>query len=139
MSRTIRVVAAVFTRDGRVLACRRSPERSAGGQWEFPGGKIEDGETPPQALRREIREELDVLITVGELLDRTVTRVGQESIDLAGYRVDTDDEPISSTDHDQLRWLRPDDLLELDWAEPDLPIVQILTSSSRSEAGPDSH
>jgi len=54
----IEVVAAVFYRDGEVLACKRAPGKSAAGKWEFPGGKIDDGEAPERALIREIQEEL---------------------------------------------------------------------------------
>lgn len=68
--KTIRVVAAVIRKDGRILATARGYGEFKGG-WEFPGGKIEEGETPEQALVREIREELDVEIRVGDLI-RTV-------------------------------------------------------------------
>ena len=60
MAEPLRVVAAVIIRDGCVLACRRNPDRSAGGLWEFPGGKVEPGESPEGALAREIEEELGV-------------------------------------------------------------------------------
>ncbi|WP_152354028.1 NUDIX domain-containing protein [Brachybacterium subflavum] len=61
----IAVVGAIIVRDGLVFAARRSPERSAGGLWEFPGGKVEPGETPQEALVRELREELGVRVEVG--------------------------------------------------------------------------
>ncbi|MGO4536836.1 (deoxy)nucleoside triphosphate pyrophosphohydrolase [Leifsonia sp. 2MCAF36] len=133
------VVAAVL-RDGegddaRVLACRRAPGRDAAGRWEFPGGKVEAGESPEAALEREIREELGVGIRVGPLLDRTVTaRANGRAIDLACYdcRLDADP-PTASTDHDVLRWLPVEQLTGLDWAEADLPAVTMLTARGRAQ------
>lgn len=126
----IEVVAAVFYRDGEVLACKRSPGKSAAGKWEFPGGKIDDGETPDVALAREIQEELGISISVDGLVDRTVTPVGDLDIDLACYFVSSAEVPTHSTDHDELRWLPTDALTTLDWAAPDLPAVAILSTSA---------
>ncbi|WP_308466960.1 (deoxy)nucleoside triphosphate pyrophosphohydrolase [Rathayibacter soli] len=123
----VRVVAAVIIRDGCVLACRRNPDRSAGGLWEFPGGKVEPGESPEDALTREIREELGVIIEVGKLIHRATTPTGTAHIDLSSYEARlTDAPPPGSTDHDVLRWLRPNQLQELEWAQPDLPVVELL-------------
>ncbi|MDV8002188.1 (deoxy)nucleoside triphosphate pyrophosphohydrolase [Rhodococcus sp. IEGM 1408] len=124
----IEVVAAVFYRDGEVLACKRAPGKSAAGKWEFPGGKIDDDETPQFALAREIREELGISISVDGLVDRTVTPVGDLDIDLACYLVSSAEVPFHSTDHDELRWLPVDALTTLDWAAPDLPAVAILSA-----------
>ena len=117
------VVAAVIEHDGRLLACRRAPHKDAAGRWEFPGGKVEPGETPEAALERELREELDARIQVGRLLDRTVTG----RVDLACYAARlAGPPPVGSTDHDALRWLRPDELAGLDWADADRPVVALL-------------
>lgn len=122
------VVAAVIARaDGRILACRRAPGRSAAGRWEFPGGKVEPGETPQAALVREIAEELSVAIDVGAHLTTDDTVVGDRIIRLACYRAAlVGDAPGASTDHDELRWVAPVDLPALAWAEPDLPAVAVL-------------
>ena len=124
----IEVVAAVFVRGSEVLACKRAPGKSAAGKWEFPGGKVDDGETPELALVREIREELGVSISVGDLVDRSVTSVGDVEIDLACYLVSSLDIPTTSTDHDELRWVPITSLPSLEWATPDLPAVTILVS-----------
>ena len=124
------VVVAAVVRDGdRVLACRRAPGKDAAGRWEFPGGKVESGESPEAALAREIAEELGVRIHVGALLDRTVTaRAGGRAIDLACFDCRLDgDAPVASTDHDELRWMPAERLGELDWAEADLAAVAVLT------------
>lgn len=125
--RTIRVVAGVFTSGDRVLACRRAPGKNAAGQWEFPGGKIEPGESREEALARELLEELNVAVTVGALIDRATTRVGALRIDLACYEVTALAEvPSTSSDHDELRWVTVPELAKLGWATPDLPTVNAL-------------
>jgi 8-oxo-dGTP diphosphatase len=114
----------VFQSDGRVLACRRGPGKVSEGLWEFPGGKVESEEDSRSALSRELLEELGVNVAVGKLLDRSTTAVGSVSIDLSCYRVATLGEaPTVSTDHDQMRWVTPDEAAELEWAAPDLPMV----------------
>ncbi len=118
-------------RDGAVLACRRLPEKSAGGLWEFPGGKVEEGETLGEALRREIVEELATDIRVlGELttddtdLDEVTIRLSCLRCELVGPA------PETSSDHDRLEWIPADRLLELEWAAPDLPAVHLLSVSA---------
>jgi 8-oxo-dGTP diphosphatase len=124
VTQPIRVVAAVIISGNMALACRRSPAKSAAGKWEFPGGKVEPGESTEVALVREIREELNVEIEVGQLIDRTATVTAGGSIDLACYRATLiGDPPNRSTDHDMLRWMAISDLPQLEWAEPDLPTV----------------
>lgn len=126
MAKTITVVGAVFSTDECVLAFRRSADRSAGGKWEFPGGKVELDETPEEALRREIQEELGLDITVGRLIDRSSTVVGENTIDLACYFVAANELPTQSSDHDEIVWQPFSDIRELDWAAPDVPAIEAL-------------
>lgn len=123
--KTLHVVAAVL-RDGsgRVFAARRAPGRSSAGLWEFPGGKVEPGESAAQALEREIAEELGCAITAGSRLDRSTTIVGELAIDLECLHATLiGAPPTHSTDHDELGWFSPADLRALPWCEPDLPAV----------------
>lgn len=127
MSRTHRVVAGVFQSENQVLVCKRKPGKAAGGKWEFPGGKMEAGESAEEALRRELIEELNVQIAnVGGLIWRETTTNSSSSVDLACYWVETDTFPISSTDHDELRWCFVEELKQLDFAEADIPVVREL-------------
>lgn len=122
--RLIDVVAAVIERDNEILACRRRPEKAAGGKWEFPGGKLEPGETNEEALVREIQEELGVSVEVTSIFRTDDTIVGENVIRLIClFARLTGDAPTRSADHDELRWVARPDLPDLDWAAPDLPAV----------------
>ena len=136
----IHVVAAVIRHGDEILACRRRPGISSAGLWEFPGGKVEPGETPEDALAREIREELGIDIRVGALIDRSTTALDSgRLINLACYDARAETPPEQSVDHDELRWLLPRDLGSLTWAAPDLPTVAILSTPPQPpEAAPKS-
>lgn len=123
----LHVVAAVIERDGMILACRRGPSKSGAGEWEFPGGKIERAEQPAEALIREIKEELGVRVRIVEPLTSEVTDVDGVALRLSCFKVKViGQHPTSSSDHDELRWVRRAELLSLNWASPDLPAVHAL-------------
>ena len=121
-----RVTAAVIERDGKVLVARRKPELVAGGLWEFPGGKLEAGETPERGLARELAEELGVPARVGEHLC-TVPFSGEiASFELVVFRTELLGEDLRLTDHDEIRWLSPRDMDEAEFSKPDRPVVRLL-------------
>ena len=122
--RAVRVVAAVVEQDGCFLAARRK-SGGIGGDWEFPGGKLRDGETPERGLERELREELGVTARCGEVYE-TVAYRGAAAIDLLVYRVSLDTGDFTLTDHEEVRWLRPDDMDEARFSAPDRPVVRKL-------------
>ncbi|OFK66871.1 (deoxy)nucleoside triphosphate pyrophosphohydrolase [Corynebacterium aurimucosum] len=128
MSSPIRVVGAVFAKGNRFLACRKAPGKSLAGQWEFPGGKIELGETPEQALAREIKEELSVTATVGDKVTTTVYEYDFATIELTTFLCTIESGDLALSDHDASRWVSPSEAQELDWAPADIPAVKLLSS-----------
>ena len=115
------VVGAAIVRDGRILAARRTSPPEAAGRWEFPGGKVEPGESPEDALVREVAEELGCTVTVGRWLPGEVPIGDRHVLSVALVTlVDGEPEPI---EHDAAAWLGPDDLDDVDWLEPDRPFL----------------
>jgi 8-oxo-dGTP diphosphatase len=120
------VVGVALVHDGRVLAARRSYPPETAGRWEFPGGKVDVGETPEDALIREVAEELGCLVGVTGWLapevpirDDLVLRVATAAL--------VDGEPIPRDgEHDAVRWLRAGELGEVEWLEADRPFVGVL-------------
>ena len=135
----IRVVGAIVVRNGTVFAARRNAERSAGGLWEFPGGKVEAGESPEAALRRELQEELNVDVSVGSFIDRSISDIGDSRIELSCYAARFEGEdPVASSDHDAMQWVPLEDLSSLEWAPGDVPLIEALgerLESLRHQAG----
>ena len=135
----VQVVGAVITHNGRILAARRHATESQRAGWEFPGGKVQPGETPQAALTREIREELGVSIAVGALVARATTPTADGDIDLACYRATALDAlPSASRNHDQLRWVVPRELSSLGWLAPDMPTVRALMAWGSTSPDPTS-
>lgn len=121
-----RVTAAVIERDGKILIARRKAGDRFGGLWEFPGGKIEAGESPKQCLRRELREELGVEAEVEEFLAASRYDYGDFEVELLAFRVALLGEVFRLNDHDEIRWVRPEDLRHYAFPEADAPIVRRL-------------
>jgi 8-oxo-dGTP diphosphatase len=128
----LHVVAAVMIHNDKILGCRRGSHKDAAGMWEFPGGKVEPGESPKQALSREIWEELSLEVKPWRMLDRSLTHVNERlSIDLECWVVFLDHAPnLISSDHDAFVWLSPDELSQYSWAKPDWPAVKKLSAHS---------
>ncbi|MBC7348556.1 MAG: (deoxy)nucleoside triphosphate pyrophosphohydrolase [Candidatus Aminicenantes bacterium] len=118
------VVAAVIKKDGRVLLAERSGKDPVSG-WEFPGGKVEKGETPERALAREIQEELKVAIRVGPLLE-TVNLPGQPETKLMAFEAELLTDSISLTSHGRYAWARPEELWQFRLLPADRELVERL-------------
>jgi 8-oxo-dGTP diphosphatase len=118
---TIRVVAGAILRDGLLLAARRpldSPSLLAG-KWELPGGKVDAGESDQQALVRELREELDVLVEIGDWVGEVPMAQQARIIHLNAYLCHLLQGEPRAVEHAELRWLRRGDMETLDWAAAD--------------------
>jgi len=120
------VTAAVIERDGKFLCARRRPGLVAGGLWEFPGGKLEDGESPERGLRRELEEEFGVGARIGEFLCAVPFSGPTASFKLVVYRAELLGDDFRLTDHDEVRWLGPDEMDETLFSKPDRPVVLML-------------
>jgi len=115
------VVGAAIVRDGRVLAARRTAPAEAAGRWEFPGGKVEPGETPEAALVREVAEELGCRVEVTGWLAGVVAIGGSHTLAVALARlVEGEPDPV---EHDLVRWLGAAELGDVDWLEADRPFL----------------
>jgi 8-oxo-dGTP diphosphatase len=127
------VVAAALTDDeGRVLMQRRPAGKMHGGLWEFPGGKIESGESPEAALVRELAEELAIVVEPGDLTPRAfATAPAGERILLLLYNCSRWQGEVQAIEADALIWRRPADLLDLPMPPADLPLVAALRARER--------
>jgi 8-oxo-dGTP diphosphatase len=120
------VTAAIARRDGLVLIARRGPRQKLAGLWEFPGGKLEGGETPEHCLARELREEFGIEVVVEKFFMNSVYRYGHGSIDLHAYFVHWPDQPHELHVHDEIRWVESAQLLDHALAPADIPIAAAL-------------
>jgi len=134
--RHVHVVGAAILRDGRCLAARRGPGMRLPGKWEFPGGKVEDGEDPRAALARELREELGLEVAVGTLLGTGTAADGGVRVHLDVYvaTVVAAGEP-SLVEHSAVRWVSGDEIDGLDWAKADVPVLPALRALLASDVG----
>ncbi|WP_431775959.1 (deoxy)nucleoside triphosphate pyrophosphohydrolase [Streptomyces cucumeris] len=134
MSERVVVGGAVFD-EGRLLAARRSAPPELAGRWELPGGKVEPGETPPRALVRELREELGVEVRPLEpLAGEWPLKPGYVLRVWTARLVSGTPRPLQ--DHDELRWLTPDRVDEVDWLDQDRPAVAQAVRLLRAERTP---
>lgn len=124
--RRITVTAAVLEKDGRILIARRKHVDRQAGKWEFPGGKIEKGETAETCLRRELQEELGIDVVVGSFVGRSCHRYPHGEIELLAYRVIHLSGDFQLHDHEEIRWVLPADLASHDFSAADIPIVKLL-------------
>lgn len=121
-----KVTAAVIERDGKILVARRKRQDAQGGKWEFPGGKLETGETPEDCLKRELQEELGIETEIGEFLCSSKVAYDHMAIELLVYRASHVSGEIALRVHDRVEWIVPEALSKLDFSEADKPVIRLL-------------
>jgi 8-oxo-dGTP diphosphatase len=122
------VVAAVIVRDGRVLACQRSRKGRFPLKWEFPGGKVQPGEMPEAALRRELNEELGVQAKIGAEILRTQHKYEQmrEPVELIFFEASVERCEMENRVFEKIDWVEPERLREMDFLEADRELIEKL-------------
>lgn len=124
----IHVVGAILIKDQRILCAQRGGEKSLAYLWEFPGGKIEAGETAQAALKRELAEEFEITVDLApDIFDDSTYEYDFGRVHLTTIICQLKEgEPIL-TEHEAIKWLKPNELKNLDWAPADLPAVEKLS------------
>jgi len=113
------VSAGVVQRDGRIMLCQRKPEVHNGLKWEFPGGKLEKGESPEAALRRELKEELDIDTEIGRVMDVMVHSYTDRDVMILFYPCTITGGEPKPVDCNAIDWAVPSEILDYDLADGD--------------------
>ncbi|HFI0943444.1 TPA: (deoxy)nucleoside triphosphate pyrophosphohydrolase [Streptococcus suis] len=122
----INVVAAVIEKDGKIFCAQRPEGKSLGGYWEFPGGKLEQGETPEGALVREIKEEFDSEIEIISFLNEASYEYDFGIVTMKTYHSKLVNGDLTLLEHQDSKWLPIEQLDDLKWAPVDIPAVNCL-------------
>jgi len=133
------VVGGLIYKKSQMLACRRSVHKDQSGLWEIPGGKVEMGESYTEALKRELKEELNLDVVVQNHIATSDVQIPKKSLRIVMYVYSCsiinreDDRSIVSTDHDDLKWIHPDEIFKMQWAVADVPILDDFCIFLRSQ------
>lgn len=123
----IDVVAAILeNQHGKILIARRKQGKNLAGYWEFPGGKIESGETPQECLIRELNEEMNLTIEISKYVGESIHCYEQGAIRLLAYKGRITEGEIKLTDHDEYAWINLQELKDVKLAPADIPFIQLL-------------
>ena len=126
----IRVTAAIIELENKILIAQRKAKDSLfGGLWEFPGGKIEDGETPEECMERELMEELEIEVEVGTLITSNKHRYPNGIFELLAFRVKHICGNFVLNDHDEIKWITIDEISNFEFPPANTPIINYLKNS----------
>ncbi|ROR14838.1 pyrimidine (deoxy)nucleoside triphosphate diphosphatase [Erwinia sp. JUb26] len=120
----LEVVAAMILRDGRLLLAQRGPQGDQPGLWEFPGGKVDAGESQQQALARELKEELAIDAVIGCYIASEIRIVGARKINLHAWLVTEFSGEVTASCHQALAWVEPAEAFSFALAPADIPLLQ---------------
>lgn len=130
ISTGIDVAAALIFKDQKIFAARRKNGLELAGYWEFPGGKLEEGESAEECLSRELLEEFSITTKIGEFFCESIHDYGTKVVRLLAFRTEHLAGDFTPVDHDELRWLSIQQLDQVQWAPADIPIVDMLKKLS---------
>jgi len=119
-----KVTAGVIEKDGKILIARRKSGKCIGANWEFPGGKLEEGETLEECLKRELKEELDIKVEVKDYIASSFFSCNDLEIELVAYKVKYLSGELKLVDHEEAKWVFPEELSKYEFTLPDIPIVE---------------
>lgn len=121
-----KVTAAIIIDSGKVFIAKRKSAGRLPDMWEFPGGKLEVGETPEQCLKRELQEEFEIEVMIGESVGTSVYEYDFGTIELLSYRAEIVAGEIKLNDHAEVAWAEAGDLGRFEFAPADVPFVQMI-------------
>jgi 8-oxo-dGTP diphosphatase len=127
-----KVSVAIIEKDGRILIGKRIEDDPIRNKWEFPGGKIEAGETPAQCLQREVFEELGIHVEIGEFICATEYHYEHESVILFAFKAGYPSAEPDLHYYNEIKWVKPADLCTYDFPEANVPIIQKLVDAALS-------
>ena len=136
MKRHLHVACAIIEQNGTALAAQRSAAMSLPLKWEFPGGKIESGETAEECLIRELREELGVSVFIGSALTPATHSYPDFTVTLYPYTCRLTGGTVTMYEHHALKWVEPHQMPGLDWAAADLPVIREYMNITAENATP---
>lgn len=122
----LKVTAGVIEKDGKILIAKRRKGDLHGGRWEFPGGKIDLGETPEECLKRELKEELGIDAEIGDFICASNFKYMLVPLELLVYKVRHVSGEFQALDHDELKWVGPSELGKYDFVKADVTVVNKL-------------
>ena len=127
----IKVVAALISKDGKFLIARRSTgDPNVFGKWEFPGGKVKDGEAEEHAIEREIKEEFEMNIKAIKFITNSIFQYPKKIVDLRLYECKYLSGEFHLHDHSEYRWVTKNELLDYDLAPADIPLAKYVKEKS---------
>tara|TARA_B100000787_G_scaffold169287_1_gene160059 strand:+ start:11 stop:400 length:390 start_codon:yes stop_codon:yes gene_type:complete len=122
----IKVVAAVIVKENKILIARRKEGKHLEFKWEYPGGKVDNGENEKESLKRELKEELDISVSIDDYITESFYEYDKAKINLKAYFVKNYSGTIKLTDHDKINWIKIDELNNYEFAPADIPINNYL-------------
>ena len=132
--KNIYVVGAALIEDGKLLVTKRNSDRILGDLWEFPGGKIEQGELPQESLKRELKEEFNDEIIVGDKVTETASYEYEfGTVHLTVYYAKFLSKNFDLIAHSKVKWIDPAEALDLNWAPADIPAAQAISEVNLRE------